>query len=215
MNEKTILRKLHKKKVFTVDQLMAWLGCSLRTAQRYMKAWNVHTSINQNGRYHILPDIPSFYSNGLWKHRNIVFSEHGTMKQTIIHVTRQSSHGLSSDEILDHMGLPLNRSLLTHLRESAEICRERHQGRYIYFSSDAKIYAKQKRHWDVLEAEAQAQLSDEEAVVVLTYFIKHPQLTPAELARRLSRKGHRIKAVGIRQLLESHDLLKKTPDTKR
>ena len=139
MNEKTILRKLHTHKVFTVDQLMAWLGCSLRTAQRYMKAWNVHTSINQNGRYHILPDIPSFDSNGLWKHRNIVFSEHGTMKQTIIHVIRQSSHGLSSDEILDHMGLPLNRSLLTHLRESAEICREKHQGRYIYFSSDAKI----------------------------------------------------------------------------
>ena len=137
------------------------------------------------------------------------------MKQTIIHVIQQSSHGLSSDEILDRIGLPLNRSLLTHLRKSTEICREKHQGRYIYFTGDAKIFAKQKRHWDLLEEEALAQLSDEEAVVVLTYFIHHPQLTPAELARRLSRKGHRIKAVGIRQLLESHDLLKKTPDTKR
>ena len=215
MSEKTILRKLHKKKVFMVDQLMAWLGGSLRTAQRYMKAWNVHTSINQNGRYHILPDLPSFDSNGLWKHRNIVFSEHGTMKQTIIHVIQQSSHGLSSDEILDRIGLPLNRSLLTHLRKSTEICREKHQGRYIYFTGDAKIFAKQKRYWTLLETEAQAQLSDEEAVVVLSYFIKHPHLTPAELARRLSRKGHRIKAVGIRQLLESHELLKKTPDTKR
>ncbi len=214
MNEDTILRKLRSQKVFTVDQLISWLRCSLRTAQRHMKTWNVHTSVNQNGRYHTLPDIPQFDPNGIWKYRNIVFSKHGTLKQTIVHVIQQSPHGLSSDEIMDHIGLPLNRSVLSHLRESSDILREKHHGRYIYFAGDAKIYAQQKRRWEALEEEINAQLSDEEAVQVLVYFIKHPQLTPEELARRLSCKGRSLKAVGIRRLLETHDLQKKTPGIK-
>ncbi|MCP4608385.1 MAG: hypothetical protein GY845_06710 [Planctomycetes bacterium] len=213
MNEETILIKLRSQKTFTVDHLISLLRCSSRTAHRRMKAWNVHTSINQNGRYYALPDIPKFDSNGLWKYRNILFSKHGTLKQTIIQVIQQSHHGLSSHEITDQIGLPPNQSLLSHLRESSDLRREKHHGRYIYFAGDSKIYAEQKRQWNVLEEEARAQLSDEEAVLVLAYYIKHSDLSPEDLASRISRKGQRIKAVGIRQLLESHDLLKKTSDT--
>lgn len=212
MNEESVLKKLRSQKTFTVDQVQLFLHCSPRTARRRMKAWKVFTSINQNGRYYALPDIPAFNASGLWKYRNILFSTHGTLKQTIIHVIQQSHHGLSSHEITDQIGLPPNRSLLSHLRESSDIRREKLHGRYVYFSGDPEIYAKQKRRWDRLEEEAKAQLSDEEAVQVLAYFIKHPHLSPEELARRLSRKGRKIKAAGVRQLLESHDLLKKTPD---
>jgi len=214
MNEETILNKLRSQKTFTVDRVISLLRCSPSTAHRRMKAWNVHTSINQNGRYYALPDTPKFNSSGLWKYRNILFSKHGTLKQTIIQVIRQSHHGLTSQEITDQIGLPHIRSLLSHLRKSSEIRREKHHGRYIYFAGDSKIYTKQKRQWNVLEEEVKAQLSDEEAVLVLTYFIKHPNLSPEALASRISRKGQRIKAVGIRQLLESHDLLKKTSDIK-
>ena len=125
MNEESILKKLRSQKTFTVDQVQLFLHCSPRTARRRMKAWKVFTSVNQNGRYYVLPDIPAFNASGLWKYRNILFSTHGTLKQTIIHVIQQSHHGLSSHEITDQIGLPHNRSLLSHLRESSEIRREK------------------------------------------------------------------------------------------
>ncbi len=213
MDNETILMKLRKRKVFTIDQLISFLNGSMRTARRRIQQWKVYTSINQNGRYYTLPDIPQFNSNGLWRYRNVLFSQHGNLKQTTVHLIRQSPHGLTAQELMEFLDHPTP-TFLTPLRESSDLRREKHHGRYIYFAGDAKIYAQQKRRWEALEEEINAQLSDEEAVQVLVYFIKHPQLTPEELARRLSCKGRSLKAVGIRRLLETHDLQKKTPGIK-
>ena len=213
MDNETVLMKLRKRKVFTIDQLISFLNGSMRTARRRILQWKVFTSINQNGRYYTLPDIPQFNSNGLWRYRNVLFSQHGNLKQTTIHLIRQSPHGLTAQELMELLDHPTP-TFLTPLRESSDLRREKHHGRYIYFAGDAKIYAQQKRRWEALEEEINAQLSDEESVQVLVYFIKHPQLTPEELARRLSCKGRSLKAVGIRRLLETHDLQKKTPGIK-
>ena len=74
MDNETILMKLRKRKVFTIDQLISFLNGSMRTARRRIQQWKVYTSINQNGRYYTLPDIPQFNSNGLWRYRNVLFS---------------------------------------------------------------------------------------------------------------------------------------------
>ena len=74
MDDETILMMLRKRKVFTIDQLIYFLNGSMRTARRRIQQWKVYTSINQNGRYYTLPDIPQFDSNGLWRYRNVLFS---------------------------------------------------------------------------------------------------------------------------------------------
>ena len=66
MDETSILKSFRKKTILTVKELAGLLGRSAITARRRLAQWNTYTSINCNGRYYVLPDIPVFDRNGLW-----------------------------------------------------------------------------------------------------------------------------------------------------
>ncbi len=89
------LEVFRKEKVMSLKQLADLLSCSERTVQRYLKKWRTYTSYNQNGRYYVLPDIPRFDDNGLWRYQGIFFSRHGNLKQTLIAVVNHSPAGLT------------------------------------------------------------------------------------------------------------------------
>jgi hypothetical protein len=212
MHEIDVLRRFQQIKVLTVEQLVDLLESSVITARRYLKKWEAYTSVNKNGRYYTVPGIPQFDHNGIWKYQTILFSKYGNLKQTIIQLVRRSEAGLSARQVAHIVEIPSNSSIFSQLQNVSEISREKHQGRFVYFSDDHETCQRQKSA--LYRAEAAAGLpSDEEAVVILVHYIKHPHGGIEELSERIARQGKAIDPSVIRRLLAHHELVKKIPDT--
>jgi len=208
MNEKHVLDNFRRKKVITIEQLVKLLKCSAITARRRLKKWQTYTSINKNGRYYTLPQIPVFDANGLWKYQTILFSRHGNLKQTIVALIAASQKGLSAVEIAELVGLIANSSYISQFKNVPGVKREKHEGRFIYLSDRPKIYTRQKQGRRPI-----AFPTDAQAVVILVQLIKHPDIGIEQLAEYVSAQGRTIEPAIIRRFLQCHDLLKKTSDT--
>lgn len=214
MDEKLALTRFLQQKIITIDQLVELLTCSVITARRRLKKWQTYTSINQNGRYYTLPQIPVFNENGLWRYRTVLFSKHGNLTQTIVALIQTSSKGLSTTQIADFLDLPPNSSFISRFKNVPGVKREKHQGRFVYFSDQPEIYNKQKDRWferqDTVEFPTDAQ-----AILILVHLIKHPGVSIDQLANQVSKKDKPIDSDSVRRFLQFHELLKKIADTMR
>ncbi len=212
MHLSTVIQKIKNKKVVTVVVLAAWLSCSIATARRRLKTWRAYTSYNHKGRYYALPEIADFETNGLWRYQGVFFSKHGNLKQTLVHLVTHSAQGLSGAELGELLGLQ-PRSFLSHFRDHPEIYRENLMRRWVWFAADPKIRKKQKQTRLAQDAAKVPRMpTDREAVMILVDLIQHPNSGLEQVARRLKPKGIDIDVNAIAQLLEHHDLLKKTVD---
>lgn len=209
MDETQVLENFRRQKIITIEQLVKLLKCSVITARRRLKKWQTYTSINKNGRYYTLPQIPVFDKNGLWKYQRILFSKHGNLKQTIVALIADSQKGLSAVEIAELVGLVPNSSFLSQFKNVHGVKREKHQGRFIYLSDRPEIYTRQKQGWTTI-----AFPTDAQAVVILVQLIKYPDIGIEQLADHVSAQGQSVEPATIRRFLQFHDLLKKTSDTK-
>jgi hypothetical protein len=210
MDENHVLQNFRRQKIITIEQLIRMLQCSVITARRRLKKWQTYTSINKNGRYYTLPQIPVFDKNGLWKYQTVIFSKHGNLKQTIVALITASQKGLSAVDIGQLVDLVPNSSFLSQFKDVPGVKREKHQGRFIYLSDSPEIYTRQKQQWTTIDFPTDAQ-----AVVILVQLIKHPDISIEQLADRVSDQGQSVEPAIIRSFLQFHDLLKKTSDTKR
>lgn len=214
MHEIKVRKKFTKIKVLTIEQLVDLLESSVITARRYLKKWKAHTSFNHNGRYYTLPGIPRFDNNGIWKYQTILFSRYGNLKQSMIELIRHSEAGLSAREVAQVVGIPSNSSIFSQLQNVSGIRRERHRGHFVYFNDEHVLYEKQRS--TLYRVEGSERLpSDEEAVLILVQYIKHPHIGLEELSQRVARQGKIIAPSVIRSFLEHHGLLKKILDTRR
>jgi hypothetical protein len=202
---------LKKKKIFTVDDLSGWLELSVPTVRRRLRSWKAITSYNRNGLYYTLPEIPLFNSNGLWKFREVRFSMHGTLKETVVSLVLASAAGLSSGELGKIIGLD-PRSFLSHYRNHPQLCRERNGREFIWFSSDPEIRAKQS---EVRYLHSVKTLSDSEVVVVLVEFIRHSDLDFPTLCEAVAHHVPQVSSGMLEAFLIKHGLLKKTLDSRR
>ena len=96
MDEIEAVKRFHRLKVLTIEQIVGLLKSSVITARRQLNKWKTYTSFNMNGRYYTLPEIPRFDENGIWKYQRILFSKHGTLTQTICRLIGRSERGLSA-----------------------------------------------------------------------------------------------------------------------
>ena len=212
--ESTNLKEMFQQfKVLALDQVSKTHDCSVRTVQRQFAALEVLRSYNKNSRYYTLPDIPQFNAYGIWSYRDIFFSKYGDLRKTVKHLILSSEHGLSGNEIGNIVNL-LPRSFMHHFREMEDIFREKHGGVYVYFSNDPTIYAKQRlKRVHVSDVR---EISDAIAVKILVGYIKHPESSAEELSinLRLQEDCH-VPPAAITKFLSFHDLLKKTPDSRR
>jgi hypothetical protein len=210
MDETRVLEKFRRQKVITIEQLVELLKCSVITARRRLKKWQTYTSINKNGCYYTLPQVPVFDENGLWKYQTILFSKHGNLKQTLVFLITDSPQGLSGAEIAGLVDIAANSSFLSQFKGVPGVKREKHQGRYIYLSDRPEILSRQK------QARAPVGFpTDAQAVLILVQLIKYPDIGIEQLAEHVSRQGQSIKPAAIKSFLKFHDLLKKTSDTPR
>lgn len=209
MNEDKVLEAFKRQTVITLEQLVSMQNCSAITARRKLKKWQTYTSINHNGRYYTLPQIPVFDTNGLWRYQGILFSKHGNLKQTIIALITGSSKGLSGVEIAELVGIAANSSFLSQFKNVPGITREKLKGRFVYLSGRPDIYKRQKQRLDV------SSPTDAQAVTILVQLIKHPKADVKQLAAYVSEQGVSLEPSIISAFLRSHDLLKKISNTKR
>ena len=209
MNLNDAVKEFKERRVITIEQLVGLLESSVITARRQLKKWRAYTSFNMNGRYYTLPEIPRFDENGIWKYQRILFSKHGTLTETISHLIGRSEKGLSAREIAQVVEVAPNSSVFSRLQHLPGIRREKHQGRFVYFSEE--MYQTQKA--SLYQSRHVRFPSDAQAVKILVEHIKHPHSSIEELSERLSEQGRKIDTCLIHRFLEYHDLLKKIPDT--
>jgi hypothetical protein len=208
------LKKLFQKsKVVTLNQVSNIRDCSIRTVQRQFAELAVLRSYNKNSRYYTLPDIPKFNVHGVWCYKDIFFSKYGTLRQTVKHAILTSENGLTGNEIGSIVNL-LPRSFMHHFRDMDDIFREKHEGVYVYFSNNLRIFKKQKAKR--LQVSKVKKVSNTMAIKILVVYIKHPELSEEKLSSVLRREQNvEISPSLITNLLSFHGLLKKTPDSQQ
>lgn len=212
MSISAVIKSFKKEKVVTVALLTTWLSCSIPTARRRLKEWSAYTSYNHNGRYYTLPGIPDFDEHGLWRYKDVFFSKHGNLKQTVVRLITHSVQGLSGSELGELLGLQ-PRSFLSHFRTHPGLYREAIMGRWIWFAADPRVHKIQQQTRVAQVAVKESPMpSDMEAVMVLVDLINHPKSRLEQIAYRLKQTGRAVDVEAIRRLLVHHDLLKKTVD---
>ncbi len=213
MDDYDVLAKFRQNKIMTIEKLMDGLQCSAITVRRRLKKWEAFTSINKNGRYYTLPEIPEFDGNGLWKYQSALFSKHGNMRQTIIELVKKSQKGLSAADISQTIEISSSSSYFSQIKDSDGIKREKHQGRFFYFADLPVKYLQQKR--GLGQQKTDDWITDAQAVKILVHLIKNPGIEVDRLAIESAPSGKRFDPSTVKQFLEFHDLLKKTLDTEQ
>lgn len=209
---KTVWHQLEKAKIFKIGDMASLLTCSVPNARLKLKQWQAFTSYNQNGKYYTLPQVPRFDDHGLWRYKNAAFSRHGNLKNTVIHLVSVAPAGLSGKQLGEILGLS-PQSFLHHFRQCPGIHREKHDGVFIYFSDDDKVYEKQlQEKTSVAARSAIATLSDPEAVLILVAVIRQHGISAEEILALPEIKQSKITLSAVKGFMAYHGLLKKTPD---
>ena len=192
------------------------------TVVRALKKYGYYTSCNKNSVYYTLKDIPAFDANGLWSHRDIYFSRHGTLMETILSLVEQSSSGYTVHEIKKLLGTKAVKILCL-------LCREKRLSRYyaghyaVYLSKDPKVKLRRKS-----QRQRQAEKSriatepvptpkkelpeDVDVLTVINVLIKMielPKASVASLSRSLQYQGICTTANEIRKIINFYSLKKK------
>lgn len=207
MQVQAVLAKLREVRIFRVCELALWLACSVPTARRRLRAWAAHTSVNCNGRYYTLPDVPRFDQNGLWRYQEALFSRHGNLKETVRALVGASPAGLTAAQIGAILGVDA-RAFLSHFRGDAGLSQLREGRRDVWLSGDAAVRGRQLEARRCSPVPAENLPSDAEAVRILVEVVRHPRDDVDHIAGHLRAGGQPVPIPRIRSLLECHGLAK-------
>jgi len=206
----SLLRRWRRRKVITLPELKQELQSSVRTIRRRLQEWGALASFNHNSRFYTLPELPQFDEHGLWFHRDIGFSSHGHLPQTMVALVLQSPGGLPAAELGQRLRLD-PRSFLWQFHQHPSLQREKYQGHYVYFAADPALAVRQKAARSAASAPVLLP-SAQESIAVLVQAIQHPDHSPEQLAGALHSSYPHLRAPSIMALFDHHHLtLKKTP----
>ncbi len=207
------LKHLERIKVFTIEELVALLKCSIPNVRLKLKKWQTYTSYNQNGRFYVLPQIPRFDPHGIWHYENVSFSRHGNLKKTVVHLVSTAPAGLTGKQLGAILGLA-PQSFLHHFSNYPGIERTKYAGVYVYFSDDTSVYERQVKQRTKLISQADiVTISAQEAVMILFAIIRNHGISAEEIFALPEIKKANIKLTAIKSFMEYHQVEKKTADS--
>ena len=210
---KTVCKQLEKCKIFTIGEVAAMLKCSIPNARLKLRQWQTYTSYNQNGRFYTLPQVPLFDQYGLWRYKNAAFSKHGNLTQTIVHLVSLAPAGLTGKQLGELLGLS-PQSFLHHFRNCSGICREKHDGVYVYFSENKSVCERQVRERRaIVYRPSVVTITDAEAIIILVAVIKHHGISAEQILALPEIKKTKIKLMAVQGFMEYHGLEKKIRDS--
>lgn len=207
------LKKLfQRRKCWMLADLAQTLDYALITVRRFLKQIGYFRSYSQNGKWYTLRSSPEFNREGIWHHRGIGFSKHGSLTATISFLVGRSSAGLSARELAQKLQHPCH-AVLTILHKAGALDRVKVQGEFRYLSTAEPINRQQRQQAAAASPPSAAtSLSTQSAVLLLVEYIKQPGLSFEQLAAHLQQQRQlTVAAESIRRFFQEHDL-KKTPE---
>jgi len=202
------------EKIMTINNLKNRMLVSEITIRRKLKKSGGITSYNKNGRFYTLPHIPKFDINGLWNFKDVRFSKHGNLTQTIIHLINQSPNGLHA-EVIGGLIAYQPHSLLHQLCLKSTIQREKLHGKYVYFSINKQLYKSQLNNYTILQTQyIEEEISCIIAVRLLIEKIRRPKDSLSHLLRILHKENIKISELQAKHFFEKHGIEKKTLDSR-
>jgi hypothetical protein len=202
-------RLFHRKPVVTLDELRKALGTHSRTAVfRVVRSIGYRTSFSHAGRFYTLADIPTFDARGLWFYRGIGFSEHGTLRATIVVLVDRSLAGLTHEELQADLTLRVYDTLRILVQDGL-LGREEVDEVYVYVSAQREIAAAQlaKRRAALASAARPPRALDPARTIdVLVAVIHHPRDDPKAIVARLETMGRSVSIEQVEDLFHRYDL---------
>jgi len=204
------LKKLYRtQRVALLDDLREALHTPSRTTIfRVLSAAGYLTSYSHAGRYYTLKRIPKFDSHGIWLHRDIGFSLHGTLRATVIHIVEESPAGQTHGELQDMLQLRVHDTLRLLIQDRA-LTRKQFQDAYLYLSSKPKRASAQWAQRQQRTAAAiPAEMEPSRVIAVLADVIRHPSDDAGAVSRRLRALGQPVTAEQVEAVFSRYDLKK-------
>jgi len=134
-----------RNEIATLNQLQSALGNpNERTVFRKLKSLDYLSSYSHRGMYYTLQSIAKFDAEGLWSHQTVWFSRFGSLLDTARAFIERSEAGYSAAELSEALHVQTKHCLLSLIR-AAKVRREKLQGCYIYFCSEANKYNSQRK----------------------------------------------------------------------
>jgi hypothetical protein len=182
---------------------------SRTTIFRVLSAAGYLTSYSHAGRYYTLKRIPKFDSHGIWLHRDIGFSLHGTLRATVTHIVEKSPAGQTHGELQDMLQLRVHDTLRLLIQDHA-LTRKQFQDAYLYLSSKPKRASAQWAQRQQLAATViPAQMEPSRVIDVLVDVIRHPSDDAGAVSRRLRALGQSsVTAEQVEAVFTRYDLKK-------
>lgn len=140
----TLKGLLLKAKVATMQQLKKTLKTSVdMTVLRKLALLSYQTSYSHRGKFYTLAEIPKYDENGLWSYKNVHFSQHNTLIETIRMLVINSVEGYSRNDLEKILNTRVQEQLY-QLYKNNLLHREKINQCYIYFALDANVFRGQK-----------------------------------------------------------------------
>ena len=141
--KKRLVTALMRKRVATMDELMAALDTQVRMSiYRLLKELSYRTSYSHGGQYYALERAMRFDEHGLWSVRSIRFSKYGTLMDTAERFVCDSARGFFATELEQLLRVSVKETML-RLVQKGRISRERVSHAYLYCSADPAIRKRQ------------------------------------------------------------------------
>ena len=204
------LKKLfHRRKCWMLADLAQALDCALITVRRFLKQVGYFRSYSDNGKWYTLRSSPEFNSEGIWRHRAIGFSKHGSLTATIGYWVGRSPAGLSARELSQKLQHPCH-AVLSILHKGGALDRVKVDGEFRYLSTAQPINRRQRQQAAAAQPPSPStSLNTQAAVLMLVEYLKQPGLSFEELATHLQQQRQLIVAPeSIRRFFQEQGLKK-------
>jgi hypothetical protein len=130
----SLLELFRERKIVTMPELKAALGTDVDvTVFRKLKELPYRTSYSHGGSFYTLNDFAEFDARGLWSHRSVHFSVHGSLLSTLEAFVHKSEAGYFVEELEHLLQVGVKESLLQLVRRE-RITREKMVRLFLYCS---------------------------------------------------------------------------------
>jgi hypothetical protein len=207
-----LLQLFDEKKCYTIQELSQFLNYSLISIRRFLKELGYYSSFTHNSKWYTLHSIPFFNKEGIWFSKDIGFSKHGNLNQTILYFVNASEQGLTAKELLSILLVPCH-PVLNLMYKKKQIDRSHTPRGFVYLSPSEDIKMLQMdrlQSRSVFPAKQIQRLTAQASVYVLVEFIKHPSASFSQLSMAVRKRHILASEEAIAQLFKEHGI-KKTP----
>lgn len=132
----TLQRLFERRQIASLPELKSALGTAVAMSVfRKLAAMSYLTSYSHRGAYYTLPSIARFDAQGLWSCRDIWFSRHGTLLETLVAWVGEAPEGYFASELEALLHVPVKDPLRT-LVERGRLSRHALDERWLYCAKD-------------------------------------------------------------------------------